>query len=40
MTLVLLPFEVVFWARFALPIPPLIAVARLALLAFGWSDLR
>jgi hypothetical protein len=40
MTLLLLPFEAVFWAGFALPIPPLIAVARLGLLAFGWSALR
>ena len=40
MTLALLPFEVAFWAGFALPIPPLIAVARLALLVIGWSALR
>jgi hypothetical protein len=40
MTLVLLPIEVAFWAGFALPIPPLIGVARIALLAAGWSALR
>jgi hypothetical protein len=40
MTLVLLPIEIAFWAGFALPIPPLIAVARIALLAAGWSALR
>jgi hypothetical protein len=40
MTLVLLPFEVVFWFGFAVPFPPLIAVVRLGLLAAGWSALR
>jgi hypothetical protein len=39
-TLALLPIEVVFWAGFAVPFPPLIAVARLGLLAVGWSILR
>jgi len=39
-TLALLPIEVVFWAGFAVPFPPLIAVARLGLLAAGWSILR
>jgi hypothetical protein len=36
----LLPIEVVFWAGFAVPIPPLIALARIGLLAAGWSSLR
>jgi len=39
-TLVLLPIEVVFWAGFAVPIPPLIAIPRVGLLAAGWSALR
>lgn len=39
-TLALLPIEVVFWAGFAVPIPPLIAIARIGLLAAGWSSLR
>lgn len=39
-TIALLPIEVVFWAGFAVPIPPLIAIARLGLLAVGWSSLR
>jgi hypothetical protein len=38
--LVVVPIEVVFWVGFAVPFPPLIAVARLALLAAGWSALR
>jgi len=38
--LALLPIEVVFWAGFAVPLPPLGAVVRLALLAIGWSSLR
>jgi len=40
MTLVLLPFEVVFWVGFAVPFPPLFAIVRLVLLASGWSALR
>jgi hypothetical protein len=40
MTLVLLPIELAFWVGFAVPIPPLMAVARIALLAAGWSALR
>jgi hypothetical protein len=40
MTLVLLPIEIVFWVGFAVPIPPVIAVVRLGLLAAGWSALR
>lgn len=39
-TIALLPIEVVFWAGFAVPIPPLIALARIGLLAAGWSALR
>lgn len=37
--LVLLPVEAVFWWGFALPIPPVFAVARTALLALGWRGL-
>jgi hypothetical protein len=40
LTLALLPLEVVFWSGFAVPIPPIAAVVRLALLAGGWSALR
>jgi hypothetical protein len=40
MVLALLPIELVFWAGFAVPIPPLIALARLVLLTVGWSALR
>ncbi|MGI8877441.1 MAG: hypothetical protein ACR2G8_02385 [Candidatus Limnocylindria bacterium] len=39
-TLGLLPLELVFWAGFAVPFPPLIAIARFGLLAAGWSALR
>jgi hypothetical protein len=39
-TVVLVPFEAVFWAGFSVPIPPLFAIARLGLLAAGWSALR
>ena len=39
-TLALLPIEVMFWAGFAVPFPPLFAIARLGLLAAGWSALR
>jgi hypothetical protein len=39
-TLVLVPVEVVFWAGFAVPIPPLFAIVRLGLLAAGWSALH
>lgn len=38
--LAVVPIEVVFWVGFAVPFPPLIAVARLGLLAAGWSALR
>lgn len=40
LTLALLPVEVLFWFGFALPLPPLNALARLALLWAGWSSLR
>jgi len=40
LTLVLLPLEILFWSGFAVPIPPIAAVLRLALLAAGWSSLR
>ena len=40
LTLLLLPLEVVFWMGFALPFPPIGAVARLGLLAIGWGSLR
>jgi hypothetical protein len=40
MTAGLLPVEVVFWAGFAVPIPPLFAIARVGFLAAGWSSLR
>lgn len=39
-TIALLPIEIFFWAGFAVPIPPLVAVARMGLLAAGWSALR
>jgi hypothetical protein len=40
LTLALLPVEAVFWLGFALPIPWILAVARLALLAVAWRWLR
>jgi hypothetical protein len=40
LAITLLPFEIAFWAAFALPIPPMAAVARFALLWSGWSGLR
>jgi hypothetical protein len=40
LTIALLPFEIAFWAGFALPIPPMFAIARLALLWSSWSGLR
>jgi hypothetical protein len=39
LALVLLPVEVVFWVGFALPIPWLIGVARVAFLALAWNSL-
>jgi hypothetical protein len=40
LALVLLPFGAVFWWGFALPIPPVLAVVRTALLLAGWKSLR
>ena len=40
LVLALLPFEIAFWAGFAVPFPPLIALVRLGLLAAGWGSLR
>ena len=37
--LVLLPIEAVFWVGFALPIPWLIGVARVAYIALAWKAL-
>ena len=39
LTLVLLPVEASFWFGFDLPIPKAIGVARVILLAIGWSSL-
>ena len=39
LVLALLPVEAAYWVAFALPIPPVIAVVRVALLAFGWRAL-
>ena len=39
LALVLLPLEPVFWVGFALPIPWLIGVARVAYIALAWKDL-
>ena len=38
--LLLLPVEAVFWWGFALPIPPLVALVRTALLLGWWRQLR
>jgi hypothetical protein len=35
-----LPLEVLFWLGYALPIPPLIALLRIALVAAVWRGLR
>lgn len=40
MTLALLPVEALFWLGFAVPVPPILAVVRLAALAVGWSSLH
>ena len=40
LTLLLLPVEIVFWSGFAVPIPPVVAVLRLVLLAVGWGAIR
>jgi len=39
LNLVLLPVEAVFWIGFALPIPWLFGVARVALAAWAWPEL-
>ena len=39
LTLALVPVEAVYWAAFALPIPPVMAVVRIALIAVGWRAL-
>ena len=39
LALVLLPIEAVFWVGFALPIPWLIGVARVAYIALAWKAL-
>ena len=39
LTLTLLPVEGVFWFGFDLPIPKVLGVVRIALLALGWSSL-
>jgi hypothetical protein len=36
----LVPFGAFFWWGFALPIPPLLAVARSVLVLFGWKHLH
>src|ERR1700756_2507935 len=37
---VLIPWVAFFWWGFALPIPPILAVARSALIAMSWSRLH
>lgn len=39
LSLALLPIEAVFWLGFALPIPWLLAAARVVLLLLGWKSL-
>jgi hypothetical protein len=39
LTLIILPVEAVFWFGFDLPIPKALGLARIALLALGWSFL-
>ena len=39
LALVLLPFGAVFWWGFALPIPPIFAVARTVLIVLNWEHL-
>jgi hypothetical protein len=39
LTLALVPVEAAYWAAFALPIPPMMAVVRIALIAIGWRAL-
>ena len=40
LAIALLPFGALFWWGFALPVPPLFAVARTILIALSWSTLR
>ncbi|WP_436492152.1 hypothetical protein [Actinokineospora sp. HUAS TT18] len=40
LALALLPVGALCWWGFALPIPPLLAVVRTALVLLNWSDLR
>jgi hypothetical protein len=40
LVLVTLPVEAVFWYGYALPIPPLLAVLRVALIGAAWPRLR
>jgi hypothetical protein len=40
LSLVLLPVEAVFWVGFALPIPWLLGIARVVLIALAWRSLR
>ena len=39
LSLTLLPVEAVFWIGFALPIPWVVGIARIALLAVAWKSL-
>ena len=39
LALAVLPFGAVYWWGFALPIPPLFAIARTALIIGGWESL-
>ena len=40
LNLALLPVEAVFWIGFALPLPWLIGIARVAMVAGAWRQLR
>jgi hypothetical protein len=40
LTLAVLPVEAVFWFGFNLPIPKAVGVARVVLLALGWTSLH
>jgi len=40
LALALIPAEAVFWLGFALPIPWILALIRVALIAFAWRSLR
>lgn len=39
LAIALLPFGAIFWWGFALPIPPLFAIARTILVVLSWSSL-